>query len=129
MTRPAFPADIRAAGTRVLRDGYAYSPPANVDVSNPGSSEKRRPKSTAAWEERTVPFNLPWAEWLLFEVWVRETLVDGTLWFDWQPPEAAVLRPSKFVINDGRAYPPAVPAPGGRMRVTVTIASLRASVS
>jgi hypothetical protein len=123
MSRPAFPASVGNGGTRILRDGYSYRPPPNVDVSNPGPSEKRRRKSTASWEERRVTFSLPWAEWLTFKAFVEADLLDGALRFDWQPPENAAPAISRFKVQDDRPYQ-ASPAPGGRMRVSVTIESL-----
>ena len=121
MSRPAFPATVREGGTRILRDGYRYVPPANVEVSNPGTAEKRRPKSTARCEERTVPLRLPWSEWLIFKDFVREDLADGVLRFDWQPPEESTVKISKLVIQDGRPYPEAAPGPGGHVRVIQTL--------
>lgn len=123
MARPTWPDGVRGDGGGILRDGYRYEPPDSVIESNPGPAMKRRPRSTAAWEQHTVRLRLPNAEWSLFKDWVRDDLIDGTLSFDWTPPEDGAPRQSEFVTQDGRPYS-VVPAPGANKFVDLVIKCL-----
>ena len=124
MALASWPSGVRGSGGSVLRDGYGYAPPDMVTVSEQAAGQKRRRRSTAAWERRRVRLRLPKAEFDLFDAFVAGNLLGGVLPFNWQPPERDAPARSRFVISEGRAFT-MTPAPGGSRFVDFEIETIR----
>lgn len=95
MTTPTFPAYMEAP----LVSGFQQSPDFGVLVTQMDSGpDKQRPRNSKAIISRQVQFMVnSLANRNAFEVWVRDSLLGGSIFFNWTDPLDGVTKLARIV--------------------------------
>ena len=121
MTHALWPTSVRQP---VLRDGFNRSPlPANRVTKTEKGRPKRRKTATGRAETIALSQNLGRDEYIAFEVFVRDTLVNGTKPFIRWHPYFGTGYPVICEFNPADNEPPFTQTliTGGRVQVTYTL--------
>ncbi|MDM8356676.1 hypothetical protein [Pandoraea communis] len=95
MTTPTFPSYMPSP----MIAGFAQSPDFGMLVTQMDSGpDKQRPRNSVAIIQRTLQFLVEsLANRNAFEVWVRDSVAGGSLWFNWPDPLSGTTKLARIV--------------------------------